>query len=55
MHNVRVMPCLLVKKGVLLKTIKFKNAVYVGDPVNAIKIYNEKVDELIVLDITASM
>ena len=51
----RVMPCLLVDSGRLVKTVKFKNPAYVGDPVNAIKIYNEKeVDELILLDIIAT-
>ena len=51
----RVMPCLLVENGRLVKTIKFKNPTYVGDPVNAIKIYNEKeVDELIIVDIIAT-
>jgi len=50
------MPCLLLKNSKLVKTIKFKNPNYVGDPVNAIKIYNEKeVDELIFLDITATL
>lgn len=39
-----------------MKTVKFKNPVYVGDPVNAIKIYNEKeVDELILLDVQATV
>lgn len=56
MLQVRVMPVLLLRERRLVKTIKFKNPVYVGDPVNAIKIYNEKeVDELIVLDITATI
>lgn len=56
MLSVRVMPCLLVKDGRLVKTVKFNNASYVGDPVNAIKIYNEKeVDELILVDITATL
>ena len=51
----RVMPCLLLKDGGLVKTIKFKDPSYVGDPINAIRIYNEKeVDELIFLDITAT-
>lgn len=51
----RVMPCLLYNGKGLVKTVKFKNPVYVGDPINAIKIYNEKeVDELIFLDIRAS-
>ncbi len=49
------MPCLLLKDGVLVKTVKFKNPTYVGDPVNAIRIYNElEVDELVFLDITAT-
>lgn len=49
----RIMPCLLVLNDKLVKTIKFRNPQYVGDPVNAIKIYNEKeVDELIVVDIS---
>jgi imidazole glycerol-phosphate synthase subunit HisF len=52
----RVIPCLLVDNGRLVKTIGFKNPSYVGDPVNAIKIYNEKeVDELILLDIYATV
>jgi imidazole glycerol-phosphate synthase subunit HisF len=51
----RVIPCLLLEDNSLVKTVKFKNPAYIGDPVNAIKIYNEKeVDELIFLDITAS-
>jgi len=51
----RVMPCLLVQNDRLVKTVKFKNPAYVGDPVNAIKIFNEKeVDELILLDISAT-
>jgi len=55
MLQTRVMPCLLYYKSGLYKTIKFKNPTYIGDPINAIKIYNEKeVDELIFLDITAS-
>lgn len=55
MLKTRVMPCLLYYNRGLYKTIKFKNANYVGDPINAIKIYNEKeVDELIFLDIMAS-
>ena len=50
------MPCLLLKDGALVKTIQFNNPSYVGDPTNAIKIYNEKeVDELVVLDITATI
>jgi imidazole glycerol-phosphate synthase subunit HisF len=52
----RVIPCLLVQDGGLVKTIKFKDSKYVGDPINAVRIFNEKeVDELIVLDIDASV
>ena len=51
----RVIPVLLIKNRKLIKTIKFKKDIYVGDPINAIKIFNEKeVDELIVLDISAN-
>ncbi len=51
----RVIPALLLRDGGLVKTRRFKNAKYVGDPINAIRIFNEKeVDELIVLDIAAS-
>jgi cyclase len=51
----RVIPCLLLRHGGLVKTQKFANPKYVGDPINAIRIFNEKeVDELMVLDITAS-
>jgi cyclase len=52
----RVSPCLLVHRKGLVKTVKFKDPKYVGDPINAVKIFNEKeVDELIVLDIDASI
>lgn len=51
----RVMPCLLLRGAALVKTIQFRNPNYVGAPVNAVRIYNEKeVDELIFLDITAT-
>jgi cyclase len=51
----RAMPCLLLKDGALVKTVKFKDPAYIGDPINAIRIYNRKeVDELIFLDITAT-
>jgi imidazole glycerol-phosphate synthase subunit HisF len=51
----RVIPCLLVKNRGLVKTIKFDQPKYVGDPLNAVKIFNEKeADELIVLDIDAT-
>ena len=51
----RIIPCLLVHNKGLVKTVKFKDPKYVGDPINAVKIFNEKeVDELIVVDIDAS-
>ncbi len=52
----RIIPCLLVHQGGLVKTRAFKEPKYVGDPINAVKIFNEKeADELIVLDIDASV
>lgn len=52
----RIIPCLLVKDGGLVKTVNFGSPKYVGDPVNAVKIFNEKeVDEIIVLDIDATV
>ncbi|RZK15609.1 MAG: imidazole glycerol phosphate synthase subunit HisF, partial [Flavobacterium sp.] len=52
----RITPCLLVHKKGLVKTTNFKDSKYVGDPINAVKIFNEKeVDELIVLDIDATV
>ncbi len=51
----RVIPCLLLHKGGLYKTQKFKKPTYIGDPINAIKIFNEKeVDELMFVDIDAT-
>lgn len=52
----RIIPCLLVHQGGLVKTRKFAEPRYVGDPINAVKIFNEKeADELMVLDIDASV
>ncbi len=52
----RIIPCLLVHNKGLVKTVNFANPKYVGDPINAVKIFNEKeVDELIVLDIDATV
>jgi cyclase len=49
------MPCLLVENGGLVKTVRFSKSRYVGDPINSVRIFNEKeVDELVVLDITAA-
>ncbi len=51
----RIIPCLLVHEGGLVKTVKFRDPTYVGDPINAVRIFNEKEsDELVVLDIDAS-
>jgi len=51
----RIIPCLLYDGSGLVKTVRFKNPSYIGDPINAIKIYNDKeVDELILIDINAS-
>lgn len=56
MISTRVIPCLLLKKKGLVKTVKFRKEVYIGDPINAIKIYNDKeVDELVFLDIMATI
>jgi cyclase len=52
----RITPCLLIRNGGLVKTVKFGDDKYVGDPINAVKIFNEKeADELIVLDIDATV
>lgn len=51
----RIIPCLLIHKNGLVKSIKFKDYKYVGDPINAVKIFNEKeVDEIIIVDIDAT-
>src|SRR5215831_8420457 len=52
----RIIPCLLVKGGGLVKTVNFRDPKYVGDPINAVRIFNEKeVDELMVFDIDATV
>ena len=52
----RIIPCLLIHNNGLVKTVNFKDGKYVGDPLNAVRIFNEKeVDELIVLDIDATV
>ncbi|HEY0709712.1 MAG TPA: AglZ/HisF2 family acetamidino modification protein [Polyangia bacterium] len=49
-------PCLLLHQGGLVKTVRFSNPTYVGDPINAVRIFNEKeADELIVVDIDAAV
>ncbi|MEQ9168058.1 MAG: HisA/HisF-related TIM barrel protein, partial [Fulvivirga sp.] len=55
MLKTRVIPCLLLKGQGLVKTVRFKSPAYIGDPINAVKIFNDKeVDELVFLDIEAS-
>ncbi len=55
MLSSRITPCLLIDNDELYKTINFKSPKYVGDPLNAVRIFNEKeVDELVVLDITST-
>lgn len=56
MLSPRLIPCLLVHNGGLVKTVQFGAPKYVGDPINAVRIFNEKeVDELIVVDIDATV
>ncbi len=51
----RIIPCLLLRDNGLVKTVRFKKSTYIGDPINAVKIFNEKeVDELVFLDIDAT-
>lgn len=55
MNKTRVIPVLLLRNRGLVKTVKFKDAKYVGDPINSVRIFNEKeVDELVFLDISAT-
>lgn len=55
MLHPRIIPCLLIHQGGLVKTVQFTQPKYVGDPLNAVRIFNEKeVDELIVVDIDAT-
>lgn len=55
MYRPRVIPCLLLKDKGLVKTIRFNEPTYIGDPINAVKIFNDaKADELVFLDITAT-
>ena len=55
MYRPRVIPCLLLSGEKLVKTVRFKQPTYVGDPINAVKIFNDReVDELAMLDISAT-
>ena len=54
MKRVRVIPVLLLCNNALYKTRKFKSPIYIGDPINTVKIFSEKeVDEIVLLDINA--
>jgi cyclase len=56
MYRSRVIPCLLLKDCGLYKTTRFKNPRYLGDPINTLKLFNDKeADELVILDISASI
>ncbi len=55
MFRPRVIPLLLLKNKGLVKSVKFSNYTYIGDPINAVKIFNDlKADELVLLDILAT-
>jgi imidazole glycerol-phosphate synthase subunit HisF len=55
MLQTRIIPVLLLKNKGLVKSLKFKDLTYIGDPINAVRIFNEKeVDEIVLLDINAS-
>lgn len=55
MKRVRIIPTLTLDNEKLVKTVQFKKPNYIGDPINAVKIFNEKeVDEVVLLDITAT-
>lgn len=55
MRRIRVIPVLLIHEGGLIKSVRFSNYRYVGDPINAVKVFNEKeIDEIVILDIDAT-
>lgn len=55
MKRPRIIPVLLLRNGGLVKSINFKNHIYIGDPINAVRIFNDLgVDEIVLLDIDAS-
>ena len=52
----RLIPSLLIEDGLVVKTTKFKDPKYIGDPINTVKIFNEKyVDEICIFDISATV
>ena len=55
MYRPRIIPVLLLKNQVLVKSVRFRNHAYIGDPINAVRIFNDsKADELVFLDISAT-
>ena len=55
MNHHRIIPCLLMSAGRLVKTVKFNTPNYIGDPLNVIRIFNDKyVDELVIIDIDST-
>lgn len=55
MYRPRVIPVLLLRNKGLVKSVKFKNHRYIGDPINAVRIFNDlKADELVFIDILAT-
>lgn len=55
MFSPRIIPVLLYKNQGLVKSVKFKDYTYIGDPINAVRIFNDcETDEIVILDITAS-
>lgn len=55
MSRARIIPVLTIDNGKLVKTVKFRKPNYIGDPLNAIKIFNDKmIDEIVILDITVT-
>ena len=55
MRRVRIIPVLLIDEGRAVKTTRFRSPVYLGDPINIVRIFNQKeVDEIVVLDIGAT-
>lgn len=56
MKRIRIIPVLLLQKGGLVKSVRFSDYKYVGDPINAVRIFNEKeVDEISIIDISATL
>jgi len=56
MLRARIIPFLLLSNGDLIKTIKFQNENYIGDPLNTVRIFNEKkCDEISIFDVNASI